>query len=190
MLVGTSLRTSATLLLPRAVFAVPFSGACIVFAVCEPAGVFMCVFCAGVPMLRFSAAVLPPKFGRDILLFAAPPTFAVWLVSAPPKAFMLPCCAVAWLAVSRFAGLLKLLAPPRLAVTTLRLKAEAGGVLCACAAPPITDWRVGVAFTPLNTLPLPSAEAGTAPPARLIAAPEVNADFGAAVTAPAVLRKP
>jgi hypothetical protein len=78
-----------------------------------------------------------------------------------------------------------------LALTTLRLNAEAGGTPRVCGVfPPSTDCFVGFTLTPLNIVPLPSCEAGTAPPTRLIAAPEVNAEEGAAVTAPGVLRKP
>ena len=40
-----------------------------------------------------------------------------------------------------------------------------------------------------ESAPYPVADLGTTVPTRLIAAPEVNADLGAAVTAPAVLRK-
>ena len=72
---------------------------------------------------------VPLKVGRVILLLAAPATLDVpvvpWLM-----AFMLPCAIVAWFAASRFAGRLVAVVP-RLAVTTPRLVAEAGGVLRA-----------------------------------------------------------
>lgn len=76
-------------------------------------------------------------------------------------------------------------------VTTLRFVAEAGGMpRVAGVCPPRTDCLVGDTSAPLTSCPLPSADFGTTVPTRLIAAPEVNADLGAAVTAPAALRKP
>jgi len=68
-------------------------------------------------------------------------------------------------------------------VTTLRLFADAGGTpVVRGVCPPRTDDFVGLTLAVLMTWPLPIAEAGTAPPTLLTAAPEVNADLGAEVT--------
>ena len=91
----------------------------------------------------------------------------------------------ALLACATAVSLLPNLAGPaggRALVTTLRPAVDAGTPLVRGVCPPRTDDRVGLMLAALRGCALPSAEAGTAPPTLLTAAPEVKAARDAEVT--------
>lgn len=75
-----------------------------------------------------------------------------------------------------------------LRVTTVRLAAEAGGVERAGALPASTELLVGFTLALCSIWALPTLFLGTVTPTLLMAAPEVKAEPGAAVTAPGTLR--
>ncbi len=142
---------------------------------------------AGVEFTRPLAAV----FGVAVcaaLLFIAPVFIFPPRLAIAEFAFVLVLAMVAWLALVKFAGRIPVCP---LAVTTPRFAADAGGTPCVCGElPPSTDDLVGFTLTLLSAVPLLKADAGTAPPTRFTAAPLVNAELGAPVTAPGVLRNP
>lgn len=144
-----------------------------------------CVGAAVVPdevfIPRLPALVVPADCVRA-LLFAVVPS-----VDRPVAEAGFALASVARFAASKFAGR----GPEeRAELTAPRLVADAGGTCVVEEWPPSTDARVGLTSAVRIMLPLPRSAFGTAPPTRLIAAPEAIADFEAAVTAPAVLRKP